>query len=266
MGALAIIPSAGLPPARRGLVDLNRRINDAESQLSTLVVGRDRLRAELGRADTARHELDSLVMQDATSLVGKLRAGASWALSNFGSARAMNLVAVLSESGLQRQVGEKALNEIEAEIAVFEREVADLKARRPDALRAVLLESAGGFRSDLLTAVNHLREAMTTLAALDRLTERTDGSYSPNDRIVIEIPAIGSLPPQAVVSPEFCIERAQSIWRDFSAELEANPLANVEGLEFPLVLGSEDDGRILYDRMTRTERTRADQDRSQGVK
>jgi hypothetical protein len=265
VNALTPFLGNGLPPGRRALVDLNKRILDAERDLGTLTNGRDRLRAELSRADSAKNELDALVMEDSSALVGKLRSGASWALSHFGSVRALNLMASLSESGLQRQVGEKALSAIEAEIAVADREVADLKARRPDAVHAVLLESAGGFRTDLLTAIDHLREAMTTLAALDRVTSITDGSYRPNDRVVVEIPAFGSLPAQVVISPETSIERAQGIWHDFESKLANDPLADIENIHFPLVNGNEDEGRILYDKMTETERSAVDRNRSQGV-
>jgi hypothetical protein len=65
MNALAIIPRDALPPARAQLVDLNRRITDSERHLSTLCNGRDRLRSELSRADSAKNELDVLISDDA---------------------------------------------------------------------------------------------------------------------------------------------------------------------------------------------------------
>jgi hypothetical protein len=265
MGALAIIPSSSLPPARRALVDLNRRIVDAESQLATLVNGRDRLRSELGRADTARHELDALISGDAVSLAGKLRSGASWALSHFGSARALNLVASLSESGLQRQVGEKALAEIEAEIAVFKRELSDMRARKPDAVRAVLIEASAGFREDLANAIDDLRQSLTILAALDRVTARGDGSFRPNERIAVEIPSLGTMPAQPVIAPNSAIQRAQSILIDFADELESNPLADVETLKFPHVIGNEDAGKTSYADLSRAERQIIDFERASGV-
>jgi cell division protein FtsB len=263
--ALTLIPSTGLPPARARLVNLTRRISDAETQLDRLVQGRDQLRAELSRADTARNELDSLIVHDAGSLVGKLRSGASWALSHFGSARAMNLVAVLAESGLQHQVGARALTEIEAEIAVFEREVADLKSGKDDLVRSVLIESAGGLRYDLMTALDHVREAMAALVALDRLTARNDGSYSPNGRIVVEIAACGGLPAQAVVVPEASIVAARNVWEKFSQTVVANPLASADEMKFPPVDPHADEGKILYDRLSTTERKAFDQSRSSGV-
>jgi hypothetical protein len=266
MGALTLIPSSSLPPARAALVALNRRIVDADRALATLVRGRDQLRAELSRADVARNELDTLINEDASSLAGKMRAGVSWTLAHFGSAKAMNLVAALSESQIQLGVGTKALMAIDADIAIAEREVSDLKSSKDDLVRSVLVESAGGIRTDLLTALDHVREAITTLVALHRVTAHSDGSYRPNARIVIEIPALGTMPAQAVISPESCIERAQSIWLDYSSELHTNPLADIENIHFPLVVGNEDDGRILYHNMTATERAAADQNRSQGVK
>jgi hypothetical protein len=60
MNALALLTSRdGAPPARASLISLNERIAAAEKHLGVLINGRDRLRAELSRADTARNELDS---------------------------------------------------------------------------------------------------------------------------------------------------------------------------------------------------------------
>jgi hypothetical protein len=266
MGALAIIPSSSLPPARATLVALNRRLADADRALATLVTGRDRLRSELGRADVARNELDSMIAEDASSLVGKLRSGANWALSHFGSPRAMNLLASLSESHLQNEVGSKALAAIEAEIAVAEREVADLRLRKPDLVRAVLLESADGFKDDLATAIDDLRAMMVVLAALDKITARSDGHWSPNERVVVEIPALAGLQAQAVVVPSASIETALRVWGKYSQALGDNPLASADEMKFPPVNPHADDGMISYDRLTSTERSLVDQNRSQGVK
>jgi hypothetical protein len=258
MGALIPFGDGALPPARRALVSLNKNISAAESMLERLVRGRDQLRAELSRADTARAALDTMVTEDASSLSGRIRSGASWALSHFGSARAMNLVASLAESQVQLGIGSKALAEIESEVQQIEREVSDLKARKADAVRAVLVEASAGFRDDMLSALDDMRQAMTVLAALDRITAKSDGSFRPNERIVVEIPALGTMPAQAVVAPDACIDRAQSVLRAFTAELDSDPLADVEDLKFPHVIGSEDDGRVLYDRLTVTERLAVD--------
>jgi cell division protein FtsB len=265
MGALTLVPSTGLPPARAALVNLSRRIADAESQLERLTRGRDQLRAELSRADTAKNELDSLISEDASSLVGKLRSGASWALAHFGSARAQNLVAALSESQVQLGVAAKALTSIEAEIAVAEREGADLKARKPDMVRAVLIEAAGGFRYDLQTALDHVRESLVILAALDRLTARTDGSYQPNERIVIEVPPLGGLPATAILVPEASIAAAKNVWAKYQQTIGEQPLASADSLAFPVVNPNADDGMISYDRLTATERKAVDQSRASGV-
>jgi hypothetical protein len=266
MSALALIPRPGLPPARARLVNLTRRISDAESQLELLVRGRNQLRAELSRADSARNELDSLVMEDASSLAQKLRSGASWALSHFGSLKAMTLVAQLSESGLQRQVGEKALAAIEEEIAVAEREVSDLKSGKEDLVRSAMFESAGGFRYDLQTALEHVLGAMVALVAMDRITSRSDGSFEPNKRIVIEVPSVGGLPAQAVVVPEASVAAAANVWAKFAETVATNPLASADEMKFPPVDPHADEGKILYDRLSTTERKAVDKNRAQGVK
>jgi hypothetical protein len=177
----------------------------------------------------------------------------------------MNLVASLAESRVQHEVGAKALAEIGVEAQQIERDVADLKARRPDAVRAAMIEASDGFRADLLIAIDDLRQVMTILAALDRITARSDGSWSPNERIAVEVPALGTMPAQPVVAPNSCIERARSAWSEFAAELEENPLASVEDLRFPHVLGNEDDGRTVYADLSRVERQAIDLERASGV-
>jgi hypothetical protein len=264
MGALTLV-QPGLPPGRRALVALNKRIGDAESQLERLVRGRDQLRAELSRADIAKVELDTLISEDATSLAAKLRSGASWALAHFGSARAQTLVASLSESQVQLGVGTKALAAIDAEIAVTEREVSDLKSGKADLVRLVLIESGAGFREDLATAIENLREALVGLCALDRITERSDGSFAPNDRVVVELPSVGGLPPQVVVIPEASVAAARNVWAKYSQTVADNALASADTMAFPRVHPNADDGQVEYARLSKTERALVDQNRANGV-
>jgi hypothetical protein len=265
MNALALISPPGLPPARARLVSLNDRITDAERRLRTLRDGKTALAAELGRAAGAKAELQQLVAYDAVRLVDRLRDGGQWLLSSFGNARARELSASLSESRIQAAVGETALVSVGEEIAVLEREVADLRLQKPDATRAVLLEASDGFRTDLLLAIDDMRQALVILSALDKITARSDGSYAPNERVVVEIPALAGLPVQTVIAPNSSIQNAQSILMDFAAELDSNPLADVETLKFQHVFGHEDDGRTLYSDLSRAERSAVDLARAQGV-
>jgi hypothetical protein len=266
MNALALLTSRdGAPPARAALLDLNAKIERAERQLDTLIGGRDRLRSELGRADTAKIELETLITEDASSLVGKLRSGVSWALSSLGSPRAMTLVAQLSESRVQHDIGAKALAEIEADIAVSEREISDMKGRKNDAIIAVMREASAGFVADLAILADDLRQLLVTLAALDRLTARSNGDWSPTERVVVTLPSVGGVPEQVVIAPNSSIEKAKATWLDFAAELEKRPLANVEKIKFPHVLGNEDDGRTVYADLSRVERQLIDLERALGV-
>jgi hypothetical protein len=138
--------------------------------------------------------------------------------------------------------------------------------RKPYAVRAVLVESADGFRADLLIAIDDLRQAMTVLAALDRVTARSDGSWSPNERIAVEVPALATMPAQPVVAPNSMIEKAKNIWGSYSAALDKDVLANIENLRFPHVIGNEDDGKTSYADLSRVERQIIDFERASGVK
>jgi hypothetical protein len=265
MGALTIIPRDSAPPARQALIALNARIADAEKRLRTLQNGRDALASELGRAASAKAELAELVDNDAVRLVDRLRNGAQWALSAFGSARAKELAAAMSESRIQAAVGERALEAVTEEIAVLERELAELKAAKPDRIRAVLIEAAVGFHADMAVLVDDMRQIMTVLSALDGITARSTGEWQPDKRIVVAIPPVGGVPEQVVVAPHAAIEKAKAIWARFSAELESNALANVEALSFPHVLGTEDQGKISYHELSHAERLAIDLARAQGV-
>jgi hypothetical protein len=264
MGALALIPSTGLPPARQALVVLNNRISDAERRLRTLQAGKDELAKELGRAAGAKAELQSLVAYDAVRLVDRLRDGGQWLLSSFGNARARELSASLSESRIQAAVGETALASVTEEIAGLEREVSDLKAQKPDMIRAVLSESAVGFRADLASLMDDLRQTLTILSALDELTARTTGEWQPDQRVVVTLPSVGGAPEQVAVCPHSAIERAKAIWSGFAADLDSDALSNVEDLTFPHVLGNEDDGKVLYHLLSETERRQVDFRAAQG--
>jgi hypothetical protein len=209
--------------------------------------------------------LNDLVSADAATLVDRLRSGGQWALSAFGNSRAKELSASLSSSRLAAAVGEEALVDVSEEIAELERSIADMTAPRADLVRAVLIESAEGFRTELLSAVESLRDAMTVLEALDRVTMIKDGHCRPTDTVVIEVPPLGSLPEQAIVCPEACIERAEGIWSAYAAVLTNEPTASIELIHFPPVNGDEESGKILYDRMTEAERYAVDKLRSQGV-
>jgi hypothetical protein len=129
-------------------------------------------------------------------------------------------------------------------------------------VRGVLLEASDGFRADLLIAIDDMRQAMTILAALDRVTARSDGSWSPNDRIAVEVPGLATMPAQPVVAPNSMIEKAKNTWVSYAAALDKDALANIETLRFPHVIGNEDDGKTTYAEYSRVERQIIDFERA----
>ena len=90
--------------------------------------------------------------------------------------------------------------------------------------------------------------------------------YVPNKRVVVEIPAFGGLPAQAVVVPEPSVAAALRVWGKYSQTLGANPLASADEMKFPSVDPHADDGLVSYDLLSPTERNRVDQLHAQGVK
>jgi hypothetical protein len=264
MGALIPI-RPGVPPARANLVSLNEQIADAERRLDVLRLGYRRLESELARASDAKAELASLVDADAKSLVDRLRSGGQWLLSSFGSSRARELALQLSASRFEATVGERALEAAAGEISDLERQISELKARRPDAINPVLIEVADGFRTDLLLAIDDLKNSLVILAGMDSVVARGDGSYAPDKRLVIEIPSAGGLAAQPLIAPAASIKNAESIWREFAADLARDPLADVEALKFPHVHGNEDSGNVVYSSLSRVERQIVDSEHAQGA-
>jgi hypothetical protein len=267
MGVLALIPTNrdSAPPARAALIAINDKIADAEKRLATLQSGRARLAAELSRAAGAKAELQELVAYDAVRLVDRLRDGGQWLLSSFGNARARELAASPSESRIQAAVGETALVAAAEEISVLERDLSEMKAAKPDRVRAVLIESSVGFHTDLAILIDDLRQVLTILGALDVLTERSNGEYRPDTRIVVTLPPIGGGPETAIVAPAAAIKKAKAVWAGFASELEKDALANVEAITFPHVSGEEDAGKIVYHEMSPAERRQVDLAHAQGA-
>jgi hypothetical protein len=70
----------------------------------------------------------------------------------------------------------------------------------------------------------------------------------------------------AVVVPEASIVAGANVWGKYAETLGENPLSSIDEVLFPRVDPYADDGLVSYDRLTRTERSLVDQNRSQGVK
>jgi hypothetical protein len=261
MNALALIPRDGAPPARQALISLNAKIADAERRLSTLQSGKAALAAELSRAAEAKSELQAIVDVEAKGLVERLRDGAQWLLSSYGNARARELAASLSESRIQAAVGERAVDAVGEEIATLEREISELKQRRPDAVRAVLRESARGYFEDYAATVDALREHMTILRGLEKAldVERIGRCVA----TVVDFTWKDGLNEEAVVATAAAISKAESVWRRYAAALVDDPAAPVDMLDFPVDPGA-DFGVTIYSELSKSERLRIDSRSAQG--
>jgi hypothetical protein len=260
MGALAIFQgkSNGVPAARKGLVDLVEKIGQQADELVTLTAGRRRLQDQLEIVDGARNELESIVAQESHSLVDRIKSATDWALSACGGPRATRISESLAASRLQKNIGDRAAVELDAEIEKLKVELEALHAEKPAAIHAVLVEAASGYRADLASIADDLRQTLSILAALDAITLAPTGDWVPQRRVVVELPNVGGQAAQAVVAPHSAIERAKAIWSEFALELDADPIASVSSLEFPHVTGAEDDGRIVYAELSASERHRVD--------
>lgn len=256
MGALVPVPTTGLPPARSRLVEINLRLEDAARRLDVLQSGRKKLESELARVSSARAELDALIQSDAQSLADLVRSGASYVLSRFAGSRAQSLHSRLSDSHLEAQVGASALAAIDADIQAIEREVADLKAQKPDAIVSVMAEAAAGYRHDYTVVLDQMRDLATVLAGLEKIVgpQRVG-------RIVATVPNFdwhNGLGEEPVVASSSEVDKARAIWTAYAEELARDPLARVDRLNFPAADPHADHGRITYESLSPAERRVAD--------
>jgi hypothetical protein len=260
MNGLALFQgkSNALPAARRGLSDLLDTIGRRSAELERLHVGHRRLRDELDKVDTARSELAGLIHQESRTLLDRIKDGLDMGLAGFGGPRASRIAEGLAASRLQHEIATKTAGDLDSEIERLKVELQSLHEQKPAAIHAVMVEVASGYRADLASIADDLRQTLSILAALDEITLAPTGDWSPQRRIVVELPNIGGQAAQAVVAPHSAIETAKEIWRVFAAELESNPLHTIGSLEFPHVSGDEDDGRIVYSELSESERRRVD--------
>jgi hypothetical protein len=265
MGALSLFKpnSTGAPAARKGLVDLNDKIDRRADELVRIQAGRRRLADQLELVDGARNELESLIAQDAHTLIDRIKGSVDWCLSGLGGPRATKISESLAASRLQKTIGDRAATELDAEISRLKAELEALHAEKPHHVKAVLIEVAAGYRSDLKDIASEMRGLLTILSALDRLTASQTGDFVPGRRVVVEIPAVGGMAPQTVATPISAVDKAMGLWSEYALELDADPLAKIETLRFPEVTGEEDDGRIIYSDLSPQERSRVDRLASQ---
>jgi hypothetical protein len=240
------VPPSNLPPGRRALVALQDRIERLSSDMEKLKAGKTRLADQMELVDSAKHELESLIAQDSFTLIDRIKNSVDFALSGFGGHRAVKIAESLAASQLQHSVGAKAAAEIDSQIERLESEIAEARGLKDAAIRNVLIEASAG--------------------GLDRVTAKSTGEWEPNRRVVVTIPSVGGVPEQVVAAPASTLERAKNIWRDFAAELDADPLATVESLQFPHVHGTEDSATTVYADYSRAERHQIDLEHALGTK
>jgi hypothetical protein len=265
VGALIPFVGNGIPPARRALADLQDRIERLTAELERLRAGRRRLTDQMQLIDGAERELESLIAQDSRTLLDRIREGLDWGLAGFGGHRAVKIAESLAASQLQHSVGAKAAVELDSSIGRLQADIEDARAQKAAAVRSCLIESARGHYEDVANAITDLREALVIIAGLERVVAVSDGSYAPAARIVLELPAIGGRPAEAIIVPEVSIVTAARVWTKYASTIADNPMASADEMAFPRVDPDADDGKITYDRLTATERKAADNSRSYGV-
>jgi hypothetical protein len=265
MGALAIFKNGGngVPAARRGLIDLVEKIDRRSDELVKLQAGRRRLQDQLELVDGAKRELEAEVAKNSRALVDSVKNSLNWALSTFGGQKASRIAEGLAASSLQHEIATKTAGELDSEIERLEAELEALRAQKPAAIHAVMVEVASGYRSDLRDLASEMRGLITVLVALDQITAEPNGEFAPGRRVVVEIPSVGGMAAQTVAAPIAAVARAKEIWSEFALELDSDEMSTIESLRFPEVSGEEDSGRIIYSDLSPQERSRVDRLASQ---
>ena len=218
-----------LPPARAALAALNAEIAGAEAELRTLRSGKAKLDLDLTSVRNTETELAALVDADARDIVSKLKSGVTWVLEQVGGEKAQKIAERLAASKHRAAVAERALTATEGEIAALETRLADLRARKPAYVAAVVKESSGGLFEDSNTLAEQLRETMVHLAALERHL-----GVNRVGRVVAVLPDFtwqDNLGEAPIVAPEREIRKAQTLFARFAEALDKDPRAPMPELD-----------------------------------
>jgi hypothetical protein len=176
---------SGPPPARAKLARHTAWIKSVEGDLAKLIDGNAKLEIDLGKADGARRQLETLVNDDAASLVTRIKSGLAWTLSSFGGSQALSLDAKLAASKYQSAVAERALSQTHDEIARVEAQLVVLRERKAFLVAAAVREAAAGLFEDYSAAANALREATIRLTAMEQFL-----GIVRLERVLAEVPDI----------------------------------------------------------------------------
>ncbi|WOJ89895.1 AAA family ATPase [Methylocapsa polymorpha] len=246
-----VADTKGLTPQRARLARFSAWIASVEADLAKLQSGRDNLVVQIDRALCARAGVAEDVSAGAKSILDRIRAGVEWSLSGVVTPGAIDRAAEVAAAAQQIAVAEKALADINAEIAGTEALLATLSARKPRFAAAAVREAAQGLYADYLTTQDNLREIMTQIGALDAALRCPRPG-----RLVAVLPdlagssGLDELPVAAVKSE---IDAAAKVWAAFARALAQDPRAPADMLDFPPHDPKAKDD-LVYDRLHPIER------------
>ncbi len=252
MGASAM---TGLPPARQALADHAAEQRAVDDQLRTLRAGKARLESDISAVRGAETELDNLVADEARTLSERVKSGLDWVIGSVTGPKAQRLAEQVSAAKLRSAVGERALGNIENEIAGLEARVADLQNRKPAYVRAAVSEACEGLREDLSTILASLQAAMIQMSALERHV-----GIQRLGRVTAVIPDFtwsDGLSETVLLAPEREIKKVEAVIAKFAEALAADPRTPASMLEFPPVDPSPD-ANTTYHELSPTERRHLD--------
>jgi len=193
----------GLPPSRAVLARFQAWQKQVADDVARLRAGRDNLRAALAEAERDASHYQRLIERDAATLADKVREGASWALSSFGSGEVADLAVRLHGSRHQEQIARAALTAIEPDLASKFALARGLAARHDEFMADALAEQAeASIRLEYDAAVKALSRTIGKARGLGAnagsfaftVPELTflPGRHTPDRRVSISADEIGA--------------------------------------------------------------------------
>jgi hypothetical protein len=254
-----IIGESGEPSVRSAALRIHSALAANEAEIEAVLVGKERLEGELGRAEDAKQDLAGKIAAEVASVIAAMKSGAKWALGQTGNRGTLKAFEKLSVSSIQEAIGEATLKESAEELQRLEAKRERLIVAQTSVIREVMREA---LQDPLLLEYGILLEQLQTilprLRGLERFLSPTTHDYRPDaGRIALTVPnfARGDGSEQTIVAEAREVSKIEAVLASYFSSLERDPMAKCQALP---ELDQSADPSVSYDMLTAPERRAVD--------
>jgi hypothetical protein len=238
----------GEPTGRAALLRVTSALAATETDIERVLVGKEKLASEMGKAADVELDLRAQIGGEATSLVEMMKQGVQWTLGQFGNRATRKTAELLNTSSIQAAIGDAALAEAAEELQRLEAKRERLLVARAGIIRETIREALQpALLADYGVILERLQEIVTRLRGVERYLTPPSPDYRPDARrIAMNLPnfARGDGSDQAVVATSAAIGEVEAALAAYAEELSRDPMAPCP--ELPDV-SRRDDGTIYSD-------------------